>query len=1313
MQTTNIVKTAWLVAALSIAGWTTTQAQLATWTGASGGEWNTAANWDIGIVPGALTNALIGSTITANYNIPMSAATFGMLSNKGVVNINANAFTNTSIVMTFPGGTGKLFVNDGGVLDVTGNLGFCSNSIVSMTAGSAVTVGGTLIIGCGTTGGTGSTTVGSSGSFTNLGGMLTANATALNPGNSSVGSSCRLVIEGGTNNLGAYSAQRSPGGNNAAPALGSDGLVLSNGFVNTTSIQLGNNAHGIIYIVGGTMTNTGTFSIANATATRPARFHQVGGLFVNSSVVTMSGAADTVYSVLGGTNIVGGFLFTGNSVFFTNGGPIYVGSAGISSNGTATLTFSLNDGGLFGATTNWIASVPMKLNTGSSGKFTFQTADLNGNPTNIQITGVLSGSGNLNKTGGGTLLLSATNINTGSTLVNGGTLKLDVNGSTTSSKVIVGSGSTFDVSAVTGGFVLTNQTHSGSGMVTGAVSVAVGATIDPGSNTLTGTLSFSNSVTEVGSVSGVINHFDLSGAPSPNNDKVIIAGDFNVSATNTVDISGASLVSGTNYVLIQYGGNFNGGITNFKVTTAIGTLTNDAIAKTISFIPQSTLRGPASTVWIGNPVNTNWDNEITTNWLNAGALDFFVPSDSVQFTDAGASNSPVNIIGTVLPTAVLVNSHSNYVIASTSGDKIGGTATLTVTNTGTLTILTTNSYSGVTTIDGGSTLAVSQLANGLAASAIGASASDAANLVINNGTFNYTGPTVSIDRGATFGNASSAVNVSANGDLTLGGGLVGGGGLTKAGPGTLTLNGASSFAGVTTLSNGTLQVSGTSSLGANNVNFDGGTLTLANNGSQQFYANVFNVPATGTLICNGGNGNNIIGTSGGTGSITGTGTSILNVKVSATNGILTINEDLGGFAGTIHLTDDTLGTFRLNSGGGAGSAQQCTGGTNLTLDLGNGSVIFVNRNGGNAAFGNYYFGALKGGTNTLLRGAASSGNTSTYNIGFLNTSTAYAGSIQNGTAGTASPQASAAVSIVKVGTGTLTLLGQNSYSGSTTVSNGVLALAYNPTNSNDATINNSAVITVTTGAFLDVSARSDQTLQLGGTFSQQLRGRGTINGILNVGGSGTVSPGGGIGGDIGTLTVTNTITLGGTAWMKLNRAGGPNSDQLVSGATINYGGTLVVTNIGAPLQVGDTFTNFIAPSLNGSASSFTLDLPRAYVWDTSKLGVNGSIKVAGMVTPPTISKVVYTNFANGILIFYANYPNATNYSSDSISVNILTSTNLAAPLSSWTVVGNGIFDDGTIVQPPGQLIDPSSVTPGAIATVNTNLPNSFFILQWP
>jgi autotransporter-associated beta strand protein len=266
-------------------------------------------------------------------------------------------------------------------------------------------------------------------------------------------------------------------------------------------------------------------------------------------------------------------------------------------------------------------------------------------------------------------------------------------------------------------------------------------------------------------------------------------------------------------------------------------------------------------------------------------------------------------------------------------------------------------------------------------------------------------------------------------------------------------------------------------------------------------------------------------------------------------------------------------------------------------------------------------------------------------------STTFAGTIKDDTS------SGGTVAITKVGAGTLTLLGQNNYSGPTIVSNGVLALSYNPTNLSDAVLNTSGNVTVEAGAVLDVSG--ELTNPGAWVFSSGiLQGGGTIRGSLSLSG-GMVSPGGGPDGNTGTLTVTNSITLGSTAWMKLDRANTPNSDQLVSSlSTVTYGGTLVVTNIGAALQAGDTFTLFGGSGL-GAGTFSSIVLPSYYGFDTSRLAVDGSITVTNAFKP-AFSSVNFSALSNGSIVL-----NVTNGAAGG-PVNILTSTNLALPLGSWT-----------------------------------------------
>jgi len=186
--------------------------------------------------------------------------------------------------------------------------------------------------------------------------------------------------------------------------------------------------------------------------------------------------------------------------------------------------------------------------------------------------------------------------------------------------------------------------------------------------------------------------------------------------------------------------------------------------------------------------------------------------------------------------------------------------------------------------------------------------------------------------------------------------------------------------------------------------------------------------------------------------------------------------------------------------------------------------------------------------------------------------------------------------------------------------------------------------------------------------SQQLFGGGTVDGSLDATAGGTVAPGGGPGGNTGTLTVTNAVTLGGTAWMKLNRANTPNSDRLASSTAgiITYGGTLVVTNTGGNLHAGDTFTLFSANTYNSSFG--TIVLPNYYTWDTSQLAVNGRISVTAASSPPVISSVDFSMLAGGSITL-----NATNGLPGGTLI-VLASTNLALPLGAWTPVATNTFD---------------------------------------
>lgn len=182
------------------------------------------------------------------------------------------------------------------------------------------------------------------------------------------------------------------------------------------------------------------------------------------------------------------------------------------------------------------------------------------------------------------------------------------------------------------------------------------------------------------------------------------------------------------------------------------------------------------------------------------------------------------------------------------------------------------------------------------------------------------------------------------------------------------------------------------------------------------------------------------------------------------------------------------------------------------------------------------------------------------------------------------------------------------------------------------------------GNFLQINADSLTINALHGTATLQTRG---FNGFFTVNSlnPGADSDGTGTGSFYPDTTRTwdKDFALGtGTHTFDIN-ADTAEADKLdVGNGTIQFGGTLTVTNIAGPLSSGQIFTLFAANSFTNTFSATNLPaLGGSLSWDLSNLDVDGTIRVSGGLVDE-YSGTLYL----GDGTTYANNPATWNTTSD-------------------------------------------------------------------
>ncbi|MEO7933115.1 MAG: autotransporter-associated beta strand repeat-containing protein [Chthoniobacterales bacterium] len=699
-------------------------------------------------------------------------------------------------------------------------------------------------------------------------------------------------------------------------------------------------------------------------------------------------------------------------------------------------------------------------------------------------------------------------------------------------------------------------------------------------------------------------------------------GTLNLNSVNTyaggTTLNAGVIVLGNNSGLGTGTLTMNGGVLQMNAKTisnniAVGANASAMIDNTGN---NSTLNGNISgsgTLTIGNSSGNNLSAFLggsnysgftgTLNYFTSGnVVNIFAPGSTLDLSNAAVNFlNPGNVTNSAFKTngsfATKFGSLSGYGYIEDNGTvEIGNLNTntnfwgiislaggVTKVGTGTLTLSGANSYSGGTTVKNGTL--VLGYGGSLSASTtltIGDSATN------TNGTFqlgdslNAVNTTVTSLATAGTGTSNaivggnvnvSTLNVNNGGAVTYGGKLGGAGtnqnnlALLKTNSGQLTLSGSNTYSGGTTVNAGTLSAANNNALGSGALNLNGATLNNAGAGSDITLTN--NIALTGANSIQPGTNKNLTISGGisGSGSLTmGNDSNNVSIFFGGTNSMT---------SGTITLANNT-NAVRISSTN-AGNANVAwvfnnTGVNRDTLDFGTGTISFGSMTGAG-----------------ILQNNTAGGVTQTISAGALGTTDTFSGAIKDSSTG----NGSGTIAFTKVGTGTMSLTGANTYAGGTTVKNGTLVLG---TGGSLSTSN-----TLTLG---DSSTNANGIFQLGNgggavnttVTSLAKAGTGTLNAVvggdaavstLTVNNGGAVSYSGKLGG-AGTNQNNLALTKTGAGTLTLSSSNTYTGGTTVTTGIVNFGnasafGTGSITLNGGTIQAGGGFT--LANNIVVSASS--------------------------------------------------------------------------------------------------------------------------------
>jgi autotransporter-associated beta strand protein len=698
--------------------------------------------------------------------------------------------------------------------------------------------------------------------------------------------------------------------------------------------------------------------------------------------------------------------------------------------------------------------------------------------------------------------------------------------------------------------------------------------------------------------------------------------------------------------------------------TAVRTITgagDTTIAGVISGADSKLNKNGAGTLTLSGVNTYSGGTTINAGTLKLGMFNALVNTSAVTVAggsyDLGGFSTVTNGVITMSSGAL-----SNGTLVGASYKFSGGTVYANLAGTGALTNSSgTTLLSGANTYSGGTLISAGTLKLGTLAAA-----ANAGTVMIAGGMYELGGLTA-----VTNGAITMSSGVLSNGTLvgasyTFSGGtnyavLAGPGALTNN-SGTTTLSSANTFTGGVTLNSGTLNLNNNSALGgtAGSFTINGGTLGNTSGGVR---TNLNNNPIT----INGDFTANVISNS----LDLGTGAVSLGTA-PGTSRTLTVNGwglTLGG-----SVADGDTANSLIKAGGGTlalAGANTYTGPTLITagtLQLGNGGT-----------------------SGSLLPGSALTNNgTLAFNRSNAITQGVHFASVIVGSG-----------AVTKLGAGTLVLTGANSYTGLTTISEGVLnlqnATALGATDAGATVANNARLelqggITVA-GEALTITGQGGAAFYNGALNSKS--GSNTWAGPITLGGTSTR-----IGAEAGaTLHVSGPIDSGGNNYGVIFRPGDMTATVMVSGVNTYVGDTTILGGL-VQLAGGDdrlptgTKLRFGANNVSGS-----LDLNGCNQEVAGLTVVSGTVNFLTNSAAAASTLTVYTS--NGAPSTFSGKLGGnlalTKAGADVLTLSGVNSYSGGTTISGGTLAlsGSGTPGNGTLDIRSGASFDVSATTAGS------------------